>query len=236
MKKATRQKLSMYKAVLEVCKTHETDWAEIAGFVAAVNNLETAISIMDSKAQLQASKTVGVMANKIDKIEAAIELLMILHGALEMHGSEIGDAELRLRNKKTLTALKRLDNTRLNVQFNQIIGDLALYGNALTPYGITPEFVTESLVLIEEARISLSRPRMAIIERKGYTNSLDIQTVAIDDIIKLRLDKMMRLFKKTQPEFFDLYSNARMVIDLGSRPTSSESPTIPTPDEPDDGL
>ena len=236
MKKSTRQKLSMYKAVFEVCKTHETDWAGIAGFVEAVNNLETAISTLDSKAQLQASKTVGVMANRIDKIEAVIELMLILHGVLEMHGKEIGDVELRIRNKKTVTSLKRMDNTRLNVQFNLIIEDLALFGNALTPYGITPDFVTESLVLIEAARISLSRPRMAIIERKGYTNSLDVQTAEIDEIIKLRLDKMMRLFKNSLPDFFELYSNARLIVDLGSRHTSSEPPTIPSPDEPDDGV
>ncbi len=236
MKKATSQKLNMYKAVLEVCKSHEADWAGISNFADAVGKLEIAITNLDSKAQLQSSKTVGVMANKIQKILLVEDSLMLLHGALEVHGRVIGDAELRLRHKIAVSSLRRMGSSRLNVHFNQIIEDLALYGNALAPYGISPEIVTECLVLIEEARFSLSRPRMAIIERKGYTSALNSQTVIIDEIIKIHLDKMMRLFKKTLPDFFELYSNARFIIDYGhKRSSDSESPNVTSPDEPDDG-
>jgi hypothetical protein len=78
---------------------------------------------------------------------------------------------------------------------------------------------------------------MAIIVRKLYTKSIDDQTLILDAIIKVHLDKLIRGFKKTIPDFYELYFNARHVIDQAHKKPENDIPPIsPAPIEPDDGV
>ena len=71
----------MYKAVLEVCKAHETSWAGIPGFVSTIEELETAMNELEEFSNLQSSKTVGVSALKAEKRKILIENLLLVQAA-----------------------------------------------------------------------------------------------------------------------------------------------------------
>lgn len=237
MKKSIGTKLNMYRAVLEVCKSHEQNWATIPGFVTTVNDFENTLIDLEHQAQLQTSRTVGVSTVKAEKVTLLYDRLLLLQGALEVYGTMIGDSELRLRNKIVKTDLNRKTISALNVHVNSVLVDLNTHGAALEQFGITPIILAESISIMQSTQHALNRPRMAIIDRKLNTNSLDLLMHEIDSILKVRLDKLMRLFKGDVPTFFALYFNARMIIDSHPKKSNPQIPPTSSPSiEPDDGF
>lgn len=212
----------MYKAVLEVCKSHETSWAGIPGFVSKVNELEMHLKELTEFANQQSSRTVGVSATKYEKINTVVEHLLIVQAALEMHGKNTGDHELRFRNKVSKSSIRRLSMPRLTVHLNNAVTDLNSFSSALGPYGVTEDFVIETILIIEEAIASTNKPRMAIIERKLFTRQMNEHARIIDELISFHLDKMIRVFKKNIPSFYDLYFNARKVLSNSHKKPNSE--------------
>jgi hypothetical protein len=59
-------------------------------------------------------------------------------------------------------------------------------------------------------------------ERKVYTDNLRELFVTADSIVYDKLDKLIRLFKTSSPDFFALYGNARNVVNTAARKRKSE--------------
>lgn len=79
----------------------------------------------------------------------------------------------------------------------------------------------------------MNAPRNAIIDRKGQTIGIKTLITEIDGIIKLQLDKLLFILKEDHPQFFIDYTNARMIVDHGSRHPNGGMEDVPP--EPDDG-
>jgi hypothetical protein len=69
----------------------------------------------------------------------------------------------------------------------------------------------------------INAPSEVIGERKMYTGNLRELFVAADSIVYDKLDKLIRLFKTSSPDFFALYGNARNIINTAVRKRKSES-------------
>jgi hypothetical protein len=90
-------------------------------------------------------------------------------------------------------------------------------------YGISDADIAELDAVIAEFEKLMVAPSGEIIKRKGYTGSLRELFVETDSLIYDRLDKVMRPFKTSSPKFFNLYGNARNVINTAAR-RRKESP------------
>ena len=113
-----------------------------------------------------------------------------------------------------MSDLKRLSIVRLDAHLNNIIEDINEHGEALLDFGITSEFLNETIELINVGSYNARRPRMAIIERKMLTQSLTTISHDLDNLLRFKLDKLMNLFRKSNADFYSRYHNARMIIDL----------------------
>jgi len=224
MKAKINSKMRMYASVLEVCKQHESTWAVIPGFVTSVNEFETVFNTLRTKAGAQSTVLLGVTASKNSALGQLYERLLILHDALWIHGNVINDAPLKARNKFTISGIQRLSTYRLDAHLLGILDDLNSHGSFLGEYGVSAEFISETTEMVQEVRLSFTRPRMAIIEKKALTKSLDELSFELDNILKFRLDKIMRLFKNAAPGFYSLYFSARIIIDLKGKSTGVAPP------------
>lgn len=225
MKKRISSRLKMYTAVLEICKVHETTWSGIPGFVSAVNEFESALQSLKIDASKQESVREGVSILKFAKLSELFERLMLIHAGLAIHAKSIEDDEMVIRNTVSMSELKRLSITRLDLHLDKVLNDLVEHSVALEIFGIDSGMIQDTLHLIEEGRIHSTRPRMTIIEKRQLTQKLDETVSALDSILKFKTDPLMRLFKTNYPDFFTLYFNARLIIDNTSKKGSSSSET-----------
>jgi hypothetical protein len=240
MKKSISNRINMYVVILETCRRHEEEWAGIPKLVSAVNDFEAALNELNAIALLHATKTIGVSSYKTQKLANLYENLEAVHSAFRALAIETNDVGLHLRNSISVSRIRKMDAVKLKTHMARVAEDLIVQGSELEAYGFDNVRTGEVLQLIEESTAIISKPRGAIVERKSLTTNMDLKADAIDTIVKERIDNMVRLMKRSLPDFFNEYFAARKVISTGVRhnnPTdgfnSSAFGTVPS--EPDDG-
>ncbi len=226
MRKKIENRLNMYQSVIKVCNDHVSVWEGIPGFVDAFTAFKNTYETVGVTAQQQASKTVGVSAGKYSKLNTLIDSIIVVHGTLKLHGKVINDPSLIARNKVNASMLKSMSMQQLLIHLDTLVADISNFGTSLGVYGIDEGTLDSALGTIDEARNVMNSPRNAIIERKFQTQRLDQYVKEMDDLLKFTLDTLVRVHKKSNPAFFDLYWNARVIIDSGVKKSN-------TPKEPD---
>ena len=204
----------MYQAVIEVCRSHQSLWESIPAYVSALEEFENRVEILRLRSGIRSNITAGVSAGKRSRLETLYDQLLVVHGALWVFATSTNNFQLMSRNKVTISDLKRLSIVRLDAHLNNIIEDINEHGEALADFGITAEYLQETIDLINQGSYNARRPRMAIIERKMLTQSLTTISHDLDNLLRLKLDKLMNLFRKSNADFYSRYHNARMIIDL----------------------
>ena len=225
MKRQITNKLKMYGSVIEVCKNHESLWENIPALVSTLEEFENRVAILRQRSGVQRNVTSGVSAGKRDKIEKLNDRLLIIQGALWVYANSINDFLLMERNKVNLSEIRRLNITQLDLHLKSVLSDLEAHGTALESFGITAEYLQESIAAFTEGSSYATRPRMAILERKMMTQSLDTISRELDQLLKFRLDKLMLLFRVTNPDFYSRYLNSRMIVDHRG-PTAGSDPEV----------
>lgn len=237
MKKSISEKINMYLVVLETCKRHESEWANIPKLVSAINDLEAKLNEINAVAISHSVKTLGISSYKTQKLGDLYNALEEVHGAYRAMASENDDPGMMIRHSYSVTTLRRMNATALRTHIARVAESLIETGVLLEPFGLSDERIGEILTLIEESNAIISTPRSAIVERKTLTKSLDLKVAEVDRIIKERMDNIIRLHKRSKPDLFADYFNARMIINLGGK-RAGENPTLDlsSPPEPDDGF
>jgi hypothetical protein len=231
MKTKITNKVKMYKSVLEVCKKHEDDWVGIPGFVSAIEKFETGLITLKAISESHEKVLAGVSNAKNANFNGITEALKNLHDALWIVGNLQNDYPLMARNKFSLTKIKRISAGKIDAYLSTLIEDANANSAQILDFGISAVYLAEILEKIEITRISFTRPRMAIIERKMLTNKIEAISTDLDNILRLHVDRMIRLFKSSKPDFFHLYFNARVIIDLHGKAKGKIKPIEPENDE-----
>lgn len=212
MNRQISTKMRMYTAVAEVCRLYEDQWAGIPGYVSTITEFEAVLKRLNEKAVIHDNFLKNVTIDKEMKMEDLFERLMIIHSTISVFAQSINDPVLMSRHRVPISELKRKSLFNLDLHLSNVYQDLFAYGSALAQFGIDEDYVLESLSFIETGRNCITRPRMAIIERKNITKTIKDLNVELDSILKYKLDKLMRVFKKSVPVFYDHYFNARIVV------------------------
>lgn len=240
MKKSISSRINMYVVTLDTCKQHEGEWAGIPKMVSAVNDLENAMAQLNALVNSHETLTVGVGNAKANKLVALYDVLEEVHGAFRMLADELGDDLLKELHTFAPSSLRRLKIVELKSHIARVIDALLESGSQLEPFGIDSNRLGTIFQLLEESALIISKPRMAIVERKSITQAMNIKANAIDKILKERIDILVRLMKPSLPDFFNQYFAARKIVVTGVRhnnPTSGfdSSGIASAPTEPDDG-
>ena len=90
---------------------------------------------------------------------------------------------------------------------------------ALADYGITAQMLADLQDLIDRYSADTPKPRSAISSRKTTTANLAALFDQTDRILKERMDKIVVLFRSSQPVFVETYENARRIIDPATTTT-----------------
>ncbi len=72
----------------------------------------------------------------------------------------------------------------------------------------------------------MHEPRFATGQKKAATQSIRRVFRDMDSILRNELDPAMRIFKTANPDFFDQYTNGRIIVDLGCRKTHNNTTVI----------
>jgi hypothetical protein len=217
-------KLNMYQKVLNVCSENEQKYAGIPVFVDSVNKLKQQVTDIKSIMQQQTEfDPKGTTKEKSSTIDRLVELSLEVAGALYVYAFDEEDKRLLEKVNLNKTAFY-LTHHQTTLMLAKIIADeAASRSNILVDYGITAADLAALNAVIAQFEGLIIAPSGMIVERKMYTESLRELFVAADSIIYDKLDKLIRQFRISSPEFFAVYGNARNVVNTAARKRKPES-------------
>jgi hypothetical protein len=216
-------KLKMYQKVLEVCDEHKNVYAGVPTIVTAVSLLKEQTSeILVVAKQQTATRPQGATKDKGEAIDRLVVLSLKVANPLYALAFDTGDN--RLLDKINVNKSRFYNvHDQETLKLAKIIADEAnAKGEALVNYGISNADRTELNEAIAQLEKLMQAPAVVVGERKNYTSILRQLFVASDSLIYDKLDKLMIPFKTSSPEFYNLYSNARNVINTAVRKRKTE--------------
>lgn len=162
-----------------------------------------------------------------------VEAAFAVAGDLHALAVKNGDADLEAKTDYEITDL--LETTQnLIGPLCQNIHDWAMTNAAAlaTGYGTTAADLTDLQTKITAYNPDIAKPRDAIVARKDVTGDIATDEKTADGILKKELDKTMKKFRVKNAPFFNEYTSARMIIDLGERHEKSGGTSTPPAGSP----
>lgn len=189
-------------------------------------NLKLVITEIDDLHPKQATDTKGVTISKNQLKEEISETVTTVAGALFSYGTFKNDADLCQRVNVYPTMLQRATIADFIRICSEILAECDKAGTGLNDYGISAEMVTGLKTKFSEFKAASVLPRNAVVEKSTATSNLEALFNKADDILLNHIDLLMLQFKKSAPNFYNDYNNARIIEDRGSRkPKDKKSET-----------
>ena len=188
----------------------------LAGYVTALQGMLTGIGELE-QAQLARSK--GVTKSKESLKEQVItQLLDIIRRA---NAYAISSANLVLQDavKYSYTQLDSMPQNNLVSVAKLMVTTCTKYITEMAGYGLTQPMLDDIAPLLVEYENALPAPKRVIAARKTATEALRIAFAEFDEELK-KVDAMMKIISDSDPQFFNEYTNVRVIVDLKGKSTT----------------
>ena len=219
MNKKQEAKLNMYRATQSVCNGNSAVFSGNAAFTAAFDEFETQIGNIISTMQQDAAVITGIAADKNVSKEVLCEKAAEIASVISAYASTAGNNTLKMEVDFPVSRLMRLRDELTAPNCQNIHDKGAANLAALADYGITAPMLADLQDLIDRYSADTPKPRSAISSRKTTTANLAALFDQTDRILKERMDKIVVLFRSSQPVFVETYENARRIIDPATTTT-----------------
>jgi hypothetical protein len=231
MNKRFNNKNQMFRSVEKVWDNNRQIWEsspvftdvynEVTGLVRQINPVNIAATVSTS----------GITDDKNSlKAELAEEDYRIA-SAIYFYASRTGNATLRAKVDYTENDLgdARQDNL---VKMTKNIADTAEeYLSELAPQGIVAEDIEALRLLADRYEKAIPEGRATVADRMVSGEKLAELIAQTEDLLKHQADRLMEQYRKPNPDFYNAYFNARIVIDYGTRHEKKEEPNRPLPEK-----
>jgi len=217
MRDIQENKLSMYLAVQIICNNFKDVWQDFVAFVKAFGDFEGIISQIQSTRLIQEGQTTGVAENKQKEEDEMVNKTISIASAVFVYANVISDHELKAKVNYSPSKLKRSRDTILKDRCQVVHDESSKVIDDLADYGILPADLEELQKEINDYAAIIAQPRTAINTRATATAQLVELFKQGDEILKIRLDKLMVQYQNNNTDFYINYRNARNIIDLGVR-------------------
>jgi len=215
MKIIQRNKLSMYIVVLQFLAKNTAIWSILIAFGDAVTLLTSKVAALQQQVGIQTTQIVGYAIAKKGKKKDLVDRIIIITGVLQAYAVVINDDVLFAFAKYTKSKLMKQADNLLTETANNILAKATQLGAALAPYGIDATVLLAFQALIADYVSFVESPRLARVARKTATANIKSLIKEIDKILKTETDLLMVQFLAANPDFFNGYKGARIIIDIG---------------------
>ncbi|MDR2681319.1 MAG: hypothetical protein LBC47_10980 [Tannerella sp.] len=216
-------KITMYQTVYNTCNEFASVYANTPAFINGLKALNEGIaSIRKAEAQQIDALSKGVTQEKTGVEETLVLSILKVSGALYVYAFDTGNKELAAKVDMNKTQLFRMENNTLLVTAGEIAAKAAKTGAALADYGIGAAELADLSEHMADFEALLVKPRTVIGEHKRHTTNLTRLFAETDSVLYDRLDKLINLFKVSEPDFYASYKNARNVINTSVRKKKTE--------------
>lgn len=218
-------KSNMYGVLKMVFAAFLAAYERIEDFKAIITRFNANIDLIDALHQVQLLDNKGITINKNTIADHLSTSVTTVRDAVVAHAIFTNDSKLEQKVNFKSDELKGWENV--------LIGNAAILYAAAHPLRTQLEALNITDADIEAVNTNrllfkgvMYEPRFATGQKKAATQSIRRVFREMDAILRNELDPAMRIFKTANPDFFDQYTNGRIIVDLGGRKTRNNTTVI----------
>lgn len=214
MKQVQMNRKHMVEATLSFLDQNAATWQSVAKIGEVKNKLGEVNLAIDGAAtnQQQAQVNVGKIKNELKRTIA--EKADIINDMVEVFALMTGDQKLAQQMADSASDLFKLKNDDMMRRVKQIIEAATKNQQPLTAeYGLTTEQIADLQADYDRFMELSGQPREYQIMSGMATLSLEELLAEANNLLSNQLDNLMKIFKRRDPNFYNGYLKARMVVD-----------------------
>jgi len=218
MKGKDENNISMKLAVEKVLSEYQINWTGIPKFADAVTEFKNDLAEIENQRKVQEKHTTGVTDDKTAKKIVMCEDAVVVAKVVKTYAKINNDKELVKVVDYSYSDLFRVRDSDSKVRCEEILDAATpIETNLINEYGLNSMDVANLNSGITSYGAVIAAPTLAKGKRKMAGVNITKLVKDTDDILKNIIDNLMETFKKTMPDFYGKYTNARIIIDLGKR-------------------
>jgi hypothetical protein len=209
---------SMQRAVVSFNKTAPTAIKDaMYGYNELVAKLETKNAEIGTLNGTQGKSLVGHQLEKTSSKEALVKRAMTIVFLIKAYAIDEENLVLEAEMKAhSFSSLYYFRGSRTADYTEKIFKTATEFQTVLQPFGVTQLVIDNATSLLNEFRAELSKPRNAIVDRKGTTLKIANLFEECNRIL-YQLDTRVNAIQETQPAFWQDYFSNRIIVDYKGR-------------------
>jgi hypothetical protein len=208
-------KFSMYLAVQAICNDLLAIFALLPQFTNWFTQFGTVIKNIKTYSEAQELDYKGKTESKGARKQTLIDQTMEIIRRVVAYATVNDLHDLKEKVNYSASDLKRSPDTALRTICQVVYEQATSVFTELGTYGVTQVMLDDQQLAIDDYFKEVTAPREGIISRKNATVALLVEFKTGDEILTKRLDKLVEMLKITNPEAYNSYMNARIIVDLG---------------------
>lgn len=214
MNKIQINKKEMYDTVVSFLDSNSALWSSILKVGEFKNQFTDVVIQIDTAQYAQKQTQVYLGKNKTQLKRVVAQKADILNDSLEAFAVVTGNKKLENKMATTYSELFMLRNADFIPAVKTIIKAAETHLEVLSAeYGVNTEQV-EGLKTDFDGFLEINgQPRAFRVASVQATKDLELLFIEANDILDNKLDKVMSIFKRRDPSFYNGYQAARVIVD-----------------------
>ena len=214
MDKRQTNKKEMFDSINLFMDSNAAKWSSIPKITALKNQFAALIESIGTVAHAQDQAKTYLGKNKTQLKRTVADKADILNDSLEAMALFNNDTVVAARMKDSFTSLFRLNNVDFMARVKEIIQTADDNAEVLnTDFGVSAEQIAGLKADADLFAETNGLPRAYQIASRQATQELESLFAQANDVLTNGLDKLMSIFRRSDPAFYNGYLPAREVVD-----------------------
>jgi len=228
MEQEQTNRVTMFTTTEDYLDRHNAVWNSMVPMVTAVQSLKDKILAIHAAAQLQEGPS-GAADSKAAARDALESVTFLACEALGVLAHQANDHDLRALTNVTPTFLDKVPADELINRATLVLERANARKTELATLQVTQANLDELTQAIDTFSSLKNQPRSASVERSVHTQSLESLIREANGILRDEIDRLVNLFKRSNPEFVAGYQNARVIVDRAASHKTKTAGAAPPP-------
>jgi hypothetical protein len=203
----------MIDAVITFMNKNTAKWSTIAIIGMLMSKLNELFEAITEHKEAQNAAKVFIHKNKNEQKRIVADKADILNDTLAAYADIEENAELEYKADKSSSDLYKLRNEDFKTVITETITLLEGNLNNMADYGMTEPQITDLKTSFDNFLVMNGQPRQYRISSKVATESLKELFSKNSKLLDTKLDKLMKRYKNSDPNFYKGYLAARVIVD-----------------------
>ena len=209
-----RNYVAMFAALKEFILTYRAQLETIPALATLIQQFLDLMPEIEAARLIQSGHTKGTgdlkQKEEAEMIQATIQVAASIYVYAQVNNLPAIQAKVNV----SPTQLQQMPDDELKVTCLNIHAEATKLDGNLTDYGIAPEAITQLKKEIDDFAAIIASPRTAIVTRSQATRRLKELIEQANDLLRNKLDKLILLLQHSQPQVYNTYRSARIIVDL----------------------